>query len=178
MPLPTQATLQLEKRLHHSGACAPDGRPLAQQLFFEADNWLVPEHYDDLLARHAAYLAAHPTLVGVISGHSNGAGLGSHRFFWLMGDRRALAVRSALIKGGAAPAQVVVESRGAAQAGIEPRGEDAAQFRRRVAITYLDRDSITAPPVAPEGSARWWRSVLGSGRASHKAAGRLAAGGT
>jgi len=157
----TQAILHREQQLHHSGACADDGRPLAQQLFFEPDNWLVPDHYDSLLAAHAAYLAAHPEWVAVVSGHS--CGTGSHRYFWLMGDRRALAVRAALVKAGARPEQVLMQSRGVARPLIEMAGEDVARYRRRVSMDYLESQAAKTSEVAPEGSAAWWRSVFGPG---------------
>jgi outer membrane protein OmpA-like peptidoglycan-associated protein len=149
-----------EEVLRLSGACADDGRPLAHQVFFEADNWLVPDDYAPLLAAHAAYLIAQPGLAAVVSGHSYGTG--SHRFFWLMGDRRAIAVRAALIKAGARPGQLLVQSRGAARPQIEMAGEDVARYRRRVTIDYVNPESVTASPVAPDGSAQWWRSVLGA----------------
>jgi len=156
-----QILLDREQALLSSGACAGDGRPLARQVFFEADNWLVPDIYSDLLAAHAAWLASRPEQRVLVSGHSYGTG--SHRFFWLMGDRRAIAVRSALIKAGAGPKQVLIQSRGAARPLIEMAGEEVAQYRRRVTMDYLDSQAAKAPSVAPEGSAAWWRLVFGSG---------------
>ena len=55
-----------------------------------------------------------------------------------MGDRRAMAVRSALIKAGAGRKQVLIQSRGAARPLIELAGEEVAQYRRRVTLDYLD----------------------------------------
>ncbi len=157
----TQTLLAREQAWRATGACAPDGRPLAHQVFFEADNWLVPDDYAPLLTAHAAYLMAQPGLAAVVSGHSYGTG--SHRFFWLMGDRRAIAVRAALIKAGARPSQILVQSRGAARPLIEMAGEDVARYRRRVTIDYVNPEAVSASPVAPDGSAQWWRSVLGAG---------------
>ena len=157
----TQTLLAREQAWRASGACAPDGRPLAHQIFFEPDNWLVPEDYAPLLAAHATYLLDQPSLAAVMSGHSYGTG--SHRFFWLMGDRRAIAVRSALIKAGARSGQLLVQSRGAARPLIEMAGEAVARYRRRVTIHYVNPEAFTASPVAPDGSAQWWRSVLGVG---------------
>lgn len=154
-----QTLLDREQALLSSGACAGDGRPLARQVFFEPDNWLVPDSYAQMLAAHAAYLIAHSDLAAVVSGHSYGTG--SHRFFWLMGDRRAMAVRSALIKAGAAPGQMLVQSRGAARPQIELAGDDVARYRRRVTIDYVPLNTAASPPVPAEGSAHWWRSVLG-----------------
>ena len=157
----TQILLAREQAWRSNGACAPDGRPLAHQVFFEPDNWLVPNDYAPLLAAHAAYLVGQPGLAAVMSGHSYGTG--SHRFFWLMGDRRAIAVRSALIKAGALPGQLLVQSRGAARPLIEMAGEAVARYRRRVTIDYVNPEAVSASPVAPDGSAQWWRSVMGAG---------------
>lgn len=153
--------LAREQQLLTSGECDEDGRPLARQIFFEPDNWLVPGIYSDLLAAHAAWLADRPGQVVLVSGHSYGTG--SHRFFWLMGDRRAIAVRTALLKAGAGPKQVLIQSRGAARPLIELAGEEVAQYRRRVTLDYLDAHAVNTAPLPPEGSAAWWRSVLGPG---------------
>jgi outer membrane protein OmpA-like peptidoglycan-associated protein len=157
----TQTLLTREQELRSSGECDDDGRPLARQVFFEPDNWLVPESYGDLLVAHAAWLADRPEQVVLVSGHSYGTG--SHRFFWLMGDRRAIAVRSALMKAGAGTKQVLIQSRGAARPLIELAGEEVAQYRRRVTLDYLDAQAVNTAPLPPDGSADWWRSVFGSG---------------
>lgn len=154
-----------EEAFRSSGACANDGRPLAHQVFFEPDNWLIPEGYEQMLRAHATYLVVHPELAAVISGHSYGTG--SHRFFWLMGDRRAIAVRAALVKAGAAPEQLMVQSQGAARPQIELAGDDVGRYRRRVTIDYVELDAVTSPPVPSDGSAQWWRSVMGSGQNIH-----------
>lgn len=153
--------LDHENSLRQTATLAEDGRPLARQVFFEPDNWLVPEDFEPLLAAHASYLAAHPELAVVVSGHSYGTG--SNRFFWLMGDRRAMAVRAALLKAGAQAEQVLVQSRGAARPEIELAGKDVARYRRRVTIDYLPRDAAQTQAVPAEGSAPWWRSVFGVG---------------
>lgn len=172
MPHKTLTILAREQALRLSGACAADGRPLAHQVFFDPDNWLIPEGYEQMLGAHAAYLTAHPELAAVIYGHS--CGTGSHRFFWLMGDRRAIAVRAALVKAGAASGQLLVQSQGAARPLIEMAGEDVGRYRRRVAIHYLKLDAVASPPVPRDGSAQWWRSVLGSGPNIHLPADRPA----
>jgi outer membrane protein OmpA-like peptidoglycan-associated protein len=157
----THSLLIREQQLLDSGECDEDGRPLARQVFFEPDNWLVPEVYTGLLAAHAACLAERPEQRLLVSGHSYGTG--SHRFFWLMGDRRAIAVRAALIKGGAGPQQVLIQSRGAARPLIEQAGDEVARYRRRVTLDYLDAQAVNRAALPPEGSADWWRSVFGSG---------------
>ncbi|MDI1273822.1 OmpA family protein [Polaromonas sp.] len=169
----THTLLTREQQLHASGECDNEGRPLARQVFFEPDNWLVPESYGDLLAAHAAWLTGRPEQRVLVSGHSYGTG--SHRFFWLMGDRRAMAVRSALIKAGAGRRQVLIQSRGAARPLIELAGEEVAQYRRRVTLDYLDTRVASTPPVPPEGSAAWWHSVFGSGGKARLPADRPAA---
>lgn len=162
MPHQTLTILAREQALRSSGACAGDGRPLAHQVFFEADNWLVPDCYAPMLGAHGAYLVAHPELAAVLCGHSYGTG--SHRFFWLMGDRRALAVRSIFLKAGAARGQLLVQSQGAARPQIEMAGDDVGRYRRRVTIDYLKPDAVTASPVPADGSKQWWRCVLGAGQ--------------
>ena len=159
MPHRLQDILHREQQLRDSGACATDGRPLAHLVFFDPDSWLLPDGYDALLAAHAAYLQAHPGLTAVVSGHSYGSG--SHRFFWLMGDRRALAVQHKLVAAGVRPQQLKVQSKGAARSSIAAIGKEFGCYRRRVSIDYLDK-SAAAP--APPGSTEWWRGVFGSPR--------------
>ena len=159
MPHRLHEILDQEQQLRESGACAPDGRPLAHLIFFEPDSWLLPDGYSQLLAAHAAYLLNHPQLTAVVSGHSYGSG--SHRFFWLMGDRRALAVQRQLVHAGVRPGQLRVQSKGAARASIVAVGKDFGCYRRRVAIDYVDT-GVT--PAAQPGSTEWWRSVFGSPR--------------
>jgi peptidoglycan-associated lipoprotein len=169
-----QTLLAREEHLRASDARACDGRPLAHQVFFEPDSWPVPEAFAPLLAAHAAYLNAHPDLSALICGHSYGTG--SHRFFWLMGERRALSVRSALLKAGVEAGRLKVQSLGAARPQIEMAGEDVGHYRRRVNIDYLERGAIQAEPLPLEGSASWWRSVMGVAHRNKLPSDRPAAG--
>ncbi|MES2422981.1 MAG: OmpA family protein [Pseudomonadota bacterium] len=152
--------LEREQQLRDTGACAPDGRPLARLVFFDPDSWLLPDGYDALLAAHARYLQSRPGLTAVVSGHSYGSG--SHRFFWLMGDRRALAVQHKLVLAGVRPQQLKVQSKGAARSPIAVVGKEFGCYRRRVAIDYLDNSAVATP--ATPGSTEWWRGVFGSTR--------------
>jgi len=152
-----------EQLLRMSGACAPDGRPLAQQVFFEPDCWEISEDFLPLLRTHAHYLLQNPDLVAVLSGHSYGTG--SQRYFWLMGDRRAQAVRHALIRAGVPASQVRMQSVGEARPSIEMAGGELARYRRRVAIDYLRAGAKDLDRIAEPGSPNWWRAVLGAGHA-------------
>ena len=165
MPHKTQTILAHEQALRLSGACAHDGRPLAHQVFFEPDAWLVPDCYAQMLRAHADYLVAHPDLAAVLSGHSSGTG--SHRFFWLMSDRRAIAVRTPLLKAGAASKQLLVHSQGGERPLIEMAGDHVGRYRRRVTIDYFTLEDAAASAIPEQGSPQWWRSVLGS-RLGHK----------
>src|SRR4051812_47356277 len=106
-----------EQLVRMSGACAANGKPLAQHVFFEPDAWEISEDFTGMLRTHAAWLLKRPNLVAVLSGHSTGTG--SQRFFWLMGDRRAHAVRHGLIRAGVPAGQLRVHSVGEARPSIE-----------------------------------------------------------
>ena len=157
--------------LRMSGACAKDGQPLAQQVFFEPDCWEVSDDFHPMLKTHAHYLLQHPELVAVLSGHSYGTG--SQRFFWLMGDRRALAVRHAFIRAGVPASQLRIQSVGEARPSIELAGDELARYRRRVTIEYLQAGAEDLDRIAQPGSPDWWRSVLGAGP-GHKVPGSMA----
>jgi len=150
-----------EHLLRLSGACADDGRPLAHQVFFDADCWEIPDDFGDFLKCHAQYLLAHPDLVAILSGHSYGTG--SQRFFWLMGDRRAHAVRHAFVRAGVPAHQLRVQSVGEARPLIEQGGQELGRYRRRVTIDYAQAGAEDLERIPAPGSATWWRSVLGAG---------------
>ncbi len=150
-----------QQLLRMSGACADDGRPLAHQVFFEPDAWEVGDDFSRMLKSHAQYLAKRPDLVAVLSGHSTGTG--SQRYFWLMGDRRAYAVRQAFIRAGVHARQLRVQSAGAARPSIELAGEELARYRRRVTIDYLTVGAEDLERIPRPGSPVWWRAVLGAG---------------
>ena len=151
-----------EKLLRLSGACAADGQPLTRQVFFEPDCWELSDEFNGMLRRHAAFLLHHPETIAVLSGHSYGTG--SQRFFWLMGDRRALAVRHVLIHAGVPASQIRIQSVGEARPSFEMAGDELACYRRRVTIDYVQIDDEDLARIAQPGSPDWWRSVLGAGR--------------
>ncbi|MES2484225.1 MAG: OmpA family protein [Pseudomonadota bacterium] len=150
-----------EQLLRLSGACADDGRPLAHQVFFDADCWEVPDDFTSFLKCHAHYLLEHPGLVALLSGHSYGTG--SQRFFWLMGDRRAHAVRHALVRSGVPARQLRVQSVGEARPSIELGGQELGRYRRRVTIDYVQAGAEDLERIPAPGSPVWWRAVLGAG---------------
>lgn len=150
-----------EQLLRMSGACAADGRPLAHHVFFEPDAWEISHDFAGMLKTHALWLIKRPQLVAVLSGHSTGTG--SQRFFWLMGDRRAHAVRQAFIRAGVPASQLRVHSAGEARPSIESGGAELARYRRRVTIDYLDAADANLERIPQPGSPDWWRAVLGAG---------------
>lgn len=147
-----------ETQWRQSGATSPDGRPLAHLVFFEPESWLVPAGYHSLITAHARFLHEHPARLAVLAGHSYGSG--SHRFYWLMGERRAAAVQHALVKAGAAPAQLKVRSDGGLRPMIELAGPMVTGYCRRVSIEHV-RPDHTGQTVPDVGSTEWWRAVMG-----------------
>lgn len=158
MPHRISTLMAREQEWRLRGATAHNGQPLAHLVFFEPNSLLVPDGYSDLLAAHARYLNAHPRQIAVISGHSYGSG--SHRFYWLMGERRALAVQQALLQAGAPREQLRVQSKGGLRPMIELAGQAVSRYCRRVSIDHLPAGAQTA--VVPAlGSAAWWQAVMG-----------------
>lgn len=147
-----------EQQWRLDGSAAPNGQPLAHLVFFEANSLLVPDGYDTLLAAHARFLQEHPRQVAVVSGYSYGSG--SHRFYWLMGKRRALAIQQALLRAGAAPEQLQLQSKGGLRPMIELAGQAVSRYCRRVSIDHVSADA-KAEVVPALGSAAWWRTVMG-----------------
>ena len=158
MPHRISTLMAREQAWRLSRATAHNGQPLAHLVFFEPDSLLLPEGYNDLLAAHARYLNDHPNQIAVVSGHSYGSG--SHRFYWLMGERRAIVVQQALLRAGAAPEQLQVQSKGGLRPMIELAGQAVGRYCRRVSIDHVVADA-KRPLVPALGSAAWWQAVMG-----------------
>ncbi|MGE0496835.1 MAG: OmpA family protein [Ramlibacter sp.] len=158
-----------EEVLRNSLASAPDGRPLARRVFFDANSWELHDEFLPLIQAHAAYLLANPDRVAVISGHTHG--VGSQRYCWLIGERRSRAVARALAEAGVPSAQIAGLSKGEVKAGQEQE-ERFARYRRRVNIEYCAASEVAGKLIPAPGAPAWWKAVLGHDRPAATATAR------
>ena len=87
------------------------------------------------MAAHARYLAANPTVRVRLEGHTDERG--SREYNIGLGERRAQAVRRALLLQGATETQLSTVSYGAERPAAAGSNEAAWAQNRRVEIVYL-----------------------------------------
>jgi peptidoglycan-associated lipoprotein len=101
-------------------------------VYFDYDSSEISAEYQPVVAAHASYLVKYPTARVRLEGHTDERG--SREYNIGLGERRAQAVRRALLAQGVADAQVVTVSYGEERPAVE--GSDDASFaqNRRVEL--------------------------------------------
>jgi len=114
----------------------PQAGMLAKRtVYFDFDSSEIKGEGTDIVAAHAKYLAAHPSTRVRLEGHTDDRG--SREYNIGLGERRAQAVRRALLLQGAADAQTSTVSYGAERPAMPGHDEVAWAKNRRVEIIYL-----------------------------------------
>jgi peptidoglycan-associated lipoprotein len=104
-------------------------------IYFDFDSSEIKGEGTDIASAHAKYLAANPNLRVRLEGHTDERG--SREYNIGLGERRAQAVRRALLLQGAADAQITTVSYGAERPADAGHDETAWAKNRRVEIVYL-----------------------------------------
>ncbi len=123
----------------------PDARALEQEsqdatlratriFYFEFDSSDLPAQYDPILDAHARYLVKNPAARIKLEGHTDERGTREYNIG--LGERRALAVRRALLLRGATRSQLLVVSFGEEQPAALGATEAAWKQNRRVELVY------------------------------------------
>ena len=114
----------------------PQAGVLAKRtVYFDFDSSEIKGEGTDIVAAHAKYLAANPTTRVRLEGHTDERG--SREYNIGLGERRAQAVRRALLLQGAADAQISTVSYGEERPAVPGHDEAAWAKNRRVEIIYL-----------------------------------------
>jgi peptidoglycan-associated lipoprotein len=118
------------------GAGGPQEGLLAKRtVYFDFDSSEIKGEGTDIVAAHAKYLASHPSIKVRLEGNTDERG--SREYNIGLGERRAQAVRRALLLQGASDAQISTVSYGAERP-VDPGHDEAAWAKnRRVDIDYL-----------------------------------------
>ena len=115
-------------------------------VYFEFDSSEIKGDGTDIVAAHAKYLAANAPARVRLEGHTDERG--SREYNIGLGERRAQAVRRALLLQGAADAQISTVSYGEERPAAAGHDETAWAKNRRVEIVYLGT-APAAPATKP-----------------------------
>jgi peptidoglycan-associated lipoprotein len=117
-------------------AAGPQGGLLAKRvIYFDFDSSDIKGDGTDIVAAHAKYLASHAGTRVRLEGNTDARG--SREYNIGLGERRAQAVRRALLLQGATESQLATVSYGAERPAVAGNDEAAWSKNRRVEIVYL-----------------------------------------
>jgi peptidoglycan-associated lipoprotein len=111
------------------------GLLVKRTVYFDFDSAEIKGEGTDIVAAHAKYLAANPATRVRLEGHTDERG--SREYNIGLGERRAQAVRRALLLQGAADTQISTVSYGEERPAVAGHDETAWAKNRRVEIVYL-----------------------------------------
>ncbi len=103
-------------------------------IYFDFDKSDIKPQYDDVIAAHAKTLTANPTLKIKLEGNTDERGTREYNIG--LGERRAQAVRRALMLQGVADSQITTVSYGSERPAVEGDTEAAWSKNRRVDMVY------------------------------------------
>lgn len=122
----------------------PSAGLLAKRVvYFDFDSSDIKGEGTDIVAAHAKYLASHGGTRVRLEGNTDDRG--SREYNIGLGERRAQAVRRALLLQGATEAQISTVSYGAERPAVAGNDEAAWAKNRRVEIVYL---ALNGQPAA------------------------------
>jgi peptidoglycan-associated lipoprotein len=119
-----------------AGGAANANGPLAGRvIYFDFDKAEIKPEFADLITTFAKNLTAHPNLKLRLEGNTDERGTREYNIG--LGERRAQAVRRALMLQGVAEGQLTTVSYGAERPAVEGDDETAWAQNRRVELVYL-----------------------------------------
>ncbi len=108
----------------------------SRTIYFDFDSSEIKSDYTALIAAHARYLAANASVRVRLEGNTDERG--SREYNIGLGERRAQAVRQALMLQGVADSQITTVSYGEERPAVTGHSEAAWSKNRRVDIVYLN----------------------------------------
>lgn len=103
-------------------------------IYFDFDNADIRAEYREVVTAHAQYLATSPNMKVRLEGHADERG--SREYNIGLGERRAQAVRRALMLQGSGDGQLVTVSYGEERPAVTGSDETAWAKNRRVELVY------------------------------------------
>src|ERR1700678_2257225 len=111
--------------------------PLARKvIYFDFDRSEIKPEFAQVISAHARNLTSHPNLKMKLEGNTDERG--SREYNIGLGERRAQAVRRALMLQGVADSQIATVSYGEERPAVTGHTEEAWSRNRRVDIVYLN----------------------------------------
>jgi len=104
-------------------------------IYFDFDKSEIRPEFADVVSAHARNLTGHPNLKMKLEGNTDERGTREYNIG--LGERRAQAVRRALMLQGVAESQLTTVSFGAERPAVEGDDESAWAKNRRVELVYL-----------------------------------------
>ena len=104
-------------------------------IYFDFDSAAIRPEYAEAVAAHASSLVSNPGLSVRLEGHTDERG--SREYNIGLGERRAQAVRRALMLQGVSATQISTVSYGEERPAVTGEDEEAWSMNRRVEIVYL-----------------------------------------
>ena len=131
------------------GVPGPVGGMLdTKTIYFDFDSSQIKPEFTAAVAAHAKYLTANTSIRVRLEGNTDERGTREYNIG--LGERRAQAVRQALMVLGVADAQITTVSYGEERPAVTGHAEAAWAKNRRVEIVYLNAPGMpAAAPAAP-----------------------------
>lgn len=117
-----------------SAAAGPRASMKNRTVYFDFDRDEVKEEFRQIVSDHGKYLAANPGAKVRLEGHADERG--SREYNIGLGERRAQAVRQALLLQGAGASQLATVSYGEERPAVTGSDEESWALNRRVEIVY------------------------------------------
>jgi peptidoglycan-associated lipoprotein len=118
-------------------SAGPSGEQLKNRIiYFEFDSSDIKSEYNELISAHGRYLASNPSKHVRIEGNTDERG--SREYNIGLGERRAQAVRRALMLQGATESQITTVSYGEERPAVTGHTDEAWARNRRANIAYLN----------------------------------------
>ena len=134
-PTPAASTMPAPP-LDNTESQGPSGELLSKRIvYFDFDKSDIRADSQAVVAAHAQYLAKNPAQKVRLEGHADERG--SREYNIGLGERRAQAVRRALLLQGVAEVQLSTVSYGEERPAVAGSDEQAYALNRRVEIVYL-----------------------------------------
>jgi peptidoglycan-associated lipoprotein len=116
------------------GAAGPGGSAESRIIYFDFDKSDIKPEFASIVTANAQYLTAHPGAKLKLEGNTDERGTREYNIG--LGERRAQAVRRALMLQGASENQLTTVSFGAERPAVEGDDESAWAKNRRVELVY------------------------------------------
>lgn len=117
-----------------AGAAAGGPAGVGVVIYFDYDSSEIRPEFASVISGHARHLASHNTARVRLEGHTDERG--SREYNIALGERRAQAVRRAMMLQGATDGQLTTVSYGEERPTAEGADEAAYEKNRRVEISY------------------------------------------